>query len=132
MVVVCRLKGSYFLQQVADRKENLTRDYEAITRAVPSIAEFASYHDFAWSRMMVASRNFGINIDGRKTDALVPYAGACHRDSSASEACGCISRRAFIIGRAFIIDRACASFVASCRHVESPAAAADALGVRQP
>ena len=27
-----------------------------------------------WARMMVASRNFGVKIDGVQTDALVPYA----------------------------------------------------------
>lgn len=123
----CRLKGSYFLQQVADRKENLTRDYEAITRAVPSITEFASYHDFAWSRMMVASRNFGINIDGRKTDALVPFAGACPMDPRCRmlRYVACCTPVLLVAVTSF---RPCCS----CRHAQPPAAAADAVGVRQP
>jgi len=68
------LEGSYFLQQVADRKTHLTDDYNAICAAVPEVAALGSLQDFWWARMMVASRNFGISIDGLRTDALVPYA----------------------------------------------------------
>jgi len=68
------LKGSYFLQQVQDRKDHLAADYEAITAAVPEVAEIATAAEFSWARMMVASRNFGIVMHGVRTDALVPYA----------------------------------------------------------
>jgi tetratricopeptide (TPR) repeat protein len=68
------LKGSFFLQQIADRKVHLTDDYNMITKAVPEVREFCSLEEFWWARMMVASRNFGIVIDGVRTDALVPYA----------------------------------------------------------
>ncbi len=68
------LEGSYLLQQVEDRKENIKRDYEQILTVAPELADIASLHDFMWARMIVASRNFGVTIDGRKTDAMVPYA----------------------------------------------------------
>lgn len=45
-------------------------------RRSAAVPDFASYSldDFSWARMMVASRNFGIVVDGMRTDALVPYA----------------------------------------------------------
>jgi hypothetical protein len=67
------LEGSFLLTQVADRKANIAADYEAICRAAPEMASF-SLDEFSWGRMMVASRNFGIVVDGCRTDALVPYA----------------------------------------------------------
>jgi len=44
------------------------------SQAVPEVGRHVTYDDFAWARMMVASRNFGILVDGVRTDALVPYA----------------------------------------------------------
>ncbi|KAA0173913.1 hypothetical protein FNF27_04671 [Cafeteria roenbergensis] len=66
------LKGSYILTQVADRRRNLEKDYHEICRVSPDFARF-SLHRFTVMRMVVASRNFGIVVDGRKTDAMVPY-----------------------------------------------------------
>jgi histone-lysine N-methyltransferase SETD3 len=43
-------------------------------QVVPEFASMATPADFAWARMMVASRNFGIMVSGRRTDALVPLA----------------------------------------------------------
>lgn len=67
------LRGSHLLAQVADRKRNLESDYREICRVSPDFARF-SLHRFTVARMVVASRNFGIVVDGRKTDAMVPYA----------------------------------------------------------
>ena len=67
------LKGSFLLEQIEDRKRNMRADYEEIARVAPEFRRF-SLEDFMWARMVVASRNFGISIDGRRTDALVPYA----------------------------------------------------------
>jgi len=67
------LQGSYLLTQVAERRRNLERDYHEICRASPDFARF-SLHRFTVARIVVASRNFGVVIDGRKTDAMVPYA----------------------------------------------------------
>jgi histone-lysine N-methyltransferase SETD3 len=67
------LRGSYVAQQVTDRIANIRADYDAIVRVAPEFGDF-TFDEFAWARMMVASRNFGIVIDGVRTDALVPYA----------------------------------------------------------
>jgi histone-lysine N-methyltransferase SETD3 len=67
------LTGSYMLKQVHDRRKNIQADYEDICRAAPEFTRF-TLEEFTWARMMVASRNFGVEIDGIKTDALVPYA----------------------------------------------------------
>jgi protein-histidine N-methyltransferase len=67
------LKGSHLLAQIADRRRNLETDYHEICRASPDFARF-SVHQFTIARMVVASRNFGIVVDGKKVDALVPYA----------------------------------------------------------
>jgi len=55
------LEGSYLLKQVEDRLHNISEDYDEICRAAPEWAEF-SMEEFKWARMMVASRNFGVNV----------------------------------------------------------------------
>lgn len=67
------LRGSFVLQQVQDRKTNIATDYDEILRAAPAFGRF-SREQFLWVRMVVASRNFGVTIAGKKTDAMVPYA----------------------------------------------------------
>ncbi len=42
----------------------------------PEVRDDFDLEQFKWARMIVASRNFGVNINGVETDALVPYAGA--------------------------------------------------------
>ncbi len=53
------------------------KDYQDICRIAPEF-EVHSFDDFKWARMMVASRNFGVNIPVKggviRTDALVPFA----------------------------------------------------------
>ena len=68
------LEGSPVQRQVIDRRASIAADYEAICRAAPSFREIASPQEFMWARVVVASRNFGISMYGRKTDALVPLA----------------------------------------------------------
>ncbi|CAK4083963.1 unnamed protein product [Aphanomyces euteiches] len=68
------LEGSHILQQIADRKAAIARDYNTICHVDPSFGERFSLDRFAWARMIVCSRNFGITINGVKTAALVPYA----------------------------------------------------------
>jgi histone-lysine N-methyltransferase SETD3 len=68
------LEGSFLARQIADRKVNIGRDYAAICACSDDFAARVSPSEFKWARMLVASRNFGVSIDGVKTDALVPYA----------------------------------------------------------
>ena len=67
------LEGSYILTQINDRKRNIKRDYDLICEHAPEFGRFTPT-EFCWARMMVASRNFGIEVDKVKTDALVPLA----------------------------------------------------------
>ncbi len=68
------LKGSYLLTQISDRIEAITEDYYAICQVAPQLAQIASLEEFKWARMCVCSRNFGLQIDGHRTSALVPHA----------------------------------------------------------
>ncbi|KAG7338099.1 rubisco LSMT substrate-binding domain containing protein [Nitzschia inconspicua] len=67
------LKGSYLLQQIDDRNEAIAEDYYAICQIAP-LAKICTLDEFKWARMCVCSRNFGLQIDGHRTSALVPHA----------------------------------------------------------
>lgn len=68
------------LNQVEERRASIQDDYERILVVAPELADIASADQFAWARMIVCSRNFGITYVYRgatvKSSALVPYAGA--------------------------------------------------------
>ena len=68
------LDGSYLQHQIADRKQAIADDYHAICQVAPQMNELATLQEFEWARMCVCSRNFGLQIDGHRTSALVPHA----------------------------------------------------------
>jgi len=68
------LQGSYMLNQIADRNEAIADDYYAICQVAPGLADISTLEDFKWARMCVCSRNFGLQIGGHRTSALVPHA----------------------------------------------------------
>ena len=68
------LQGSYLLTQIADRIEAIEDDYRTICEVCPQLSSIASLEDFKWARMCVCSRNFGLQIDGNRTSAMVPHA----------------------------------------------------------
>jgi histone-lysine N-methyltransferase SETD3 len=68
------LEGSYLLVQIADRKEAIAEDYRAILGIAPELSQVCSLQEFEWARMCVCSRNFGLQVDGHRTSALVPHA----------------------------------------------------------
>jgi hypothetical protein len=68
------LAGSHIVEQLEDRRRNIMSDYALIMETVGDLAGAFSVEEFLWARMVVASRNFGITVDGVRTDALVPYA----------------------------------------------------------
>lgn len=67
------LAGSPFLDTIAEKQGDIETDYNAICAVAP---EFADYpiEEFSRMRMAVASRIFGMDIDGVKTDGFVPLA----------------------------------------------------------
>jgi histone-lysine N-methyltransferase SETD3 len=67
------LRGSYLLQQIEDRNAAISEDYNAICQIAP-LPKLCSLQEFKWARMCVCSRNFGLQIDGHRTSALVPHA----------------------------------------------------------
>lgn len=68
------LQGSYMLTQIADRNEAIADDYYAICQVAPGLQKIATLEEFKWARMCVCSRNFGLQIGGHRTSALVPHA----------------------------------------------------------
>ena len=67
------LKGSPFLNQVLEKIEDIKTDYDLICEKVPEYSQF-TLTEFSEIRMMVSSRIFGMNINGKKTDGFVPMA----------------------------------------------------------
>ena len=67
------LKGSPFLNIISNKKKDLKKDYEKICDNIPSFKKY-SFQKFCEARMIVSSRVFGIEINDKKTDVLVPFA----------------------------------------------------------
>lgn len=70
---LAHLEGSFCLQKIAERIDGLRQEYDNIRRAVPELNQF-TLEEFVWARLVVITRIFGLNINGHKTDGLVPYA----------------------------------------------------------
>jgi hypothetical protein len=69
------LQGSHVATVVAERRAAYAADYDAVCAAAPEFARLAGgLGRWVWARLMVASRNFSVVLDGRRTDALVPLA----------------------------------------------------------
>ena len=71
---LAQLEGSYLLHQIADRNHAIAEDYHSICAIAPQLKHICSLQEFKWARMCVCSRNFGLQIDGHRTSALVPHA----------------------------------------------------------
>jgi protein-histidine N-methyltransferase len=67
------LQGSFTARRIEEMRAALTREYHDLCQRVPELAEHGSAA-FLWARAVVTSRVFGLTIDGRATDALVPLA----------------------------------------------------------
>ena len=67
------LKGSPFLSQILEKKEDMKSDYNKICEYLPDFKQF-SYLKFVEARVLISSRIFGIAINENKTDVLAPFA----------------------------------------------------------
>ena len=67
------LKGSPFLEQIMEKKEDMKNDYNKICEYLPNFTQF-SFSKFCRARILISSRIFGISINKKKTDVLVPFA----------------------------------------------------------
>jgi histone-lysine N-methyltransferase SETD3 len=68
------LEATYFLSVLKRKKAEIEEDFKGILSLSPELKPLLSYEKFVWARMIVSSRIFGMVINGRKTDALVPIA----------------------------------------------------------
>lgn len=60
--------------KVEERNQAIEGDYGVICDLYPPFRDVATLEEFKWARMCVCSRNFGLDIGGLRTSALVPYA----------------------------------------------------------
>jgi protein-histidine N-methyltransferase len=67
------LEGSHLLLQIHERSQAIADDYRAICQIAP-LQQLCTLEEFKWARMCVCSRNFGLQMDGHRTSALVPHA----------------------------------------------------------
>ena len=67
------LKGSPFLYQILEKKEDMKADYAKLCKYLPDFKQF-SYLKFCQARLLISSRIFGISINDNKTDVLAPFA----------------------------------------------------------
>jgi histone-lysine N-methyltransferase SETD3 len=67
------LKGSFCLEKMAQRMEELKREYSNICSHVPEFKTHG-FNQFVWARQVVITRIFAIEVGDHKTDGLVPYA----------------------------------------------------------
>ena len=67
------LKGSPFLFQILEKKEDMKSDYAKLCKYLPDFKQF-SYLKFCQARLLISSRIFGISINDNKTDVLAPFA----------------------------------------------------------
>eukprot|EP00954_Amorphochlora_amoebiformis_P029444 1393171-Amorphochlora_amoeboformis.AAC.1 len=67
------LEGSYALTMAKNRMESLKVEYDGIVKSCPAFRKYM-FLEFVWGRLAVITRIFGLNIHGKKTSALVPYA----------------------------------------------------------
>jgi hypothetical protein len=62
------LHGSFVYLQVLNRKNAIKHDYKETCRIYPSFANIATLNDYNWARMIVTSRNFGLDITTNTDD----------------------------------------------------------------
>ena len=67
------LKGSPFLEQIKEKKEDMKNDYNKLCEHLNNFNQF-SFVKFCKARVLISSRIFGIAINKKKTDVLVPFA----------------------------------------------------------
>ena len=67
------LKGSPFLYQILEKKEDMKSDYNKLCEYLPDFKQF-SFIKFCQARLLISSRIFGISINNNKTDVLAPFA----------------------------------------------------------
>lgn len=68
------LECSPIKETIIKRKQNIIHDYELLKKELQGFDRF-SFNEFKHFRNLIGSRVFGLEIEGRKTGAMVPFAG---------------------------------------------------------
>tara|TARA_B100001063_G_scaffold246986_1_gene289096 strand:- start:5732 stop:6952 length:1221 start_codon:yes stop_codon:yes gene_type:complete len=67
------LEASHLIKDILQRQEILKKNYDNLCK-LPGFKREFSFEDYCYVRIIVASRNFGIIIDGHHCSAMVPLA----------------------------------------------------------
>lgn len=67
------LKGSYFLESLNQKITEMLIDYNTVLEIAPEF-DVHTVEQFKKARMLVNSRLFGVTLEGKDTDAMVPFA----------------------------------------------------------
>ena len=65
------LEGSPFLKRLARIRSHDREDYDEMVEAIPEFGEF-TFDQYLQGIMWGSSRNFGVTINGTKTNVMVP------------------------------------------------------------
>ena len=76
------LQGSNILNKITERVNSFINDYNIIAMNCPGFEEQHPLKHFFYIRTLIGSRNFGINIDGEKRVAMVPFADMLNHHKS--------------------------------------------------
>jgi histone-lysine N-methyltransferase SETD3 len=79
-----QLQGSDILNKISDRIKSFKNDYGVIVENCPGFKEQFPFKQFVYIRTLIGSRNFGININGKKRVAMIPFADMLNHDASPS------------------------------------------------
>jgi protein-histidine N-methyltransferase len=91
------LENTHMVHMVETKIEDMKKDYDVICKEVPCFTEFP-FEEYQQMRLLVASRIFGIDVDGVKTDGFVPYADMLnHKRPRETSWTYCNDRKGFII-----------------------------------
>lgn len=73
------LENSPFLKMINQKKNSIEEDYNKIVSYIPEFRRF-NFEQFLFEMALVISRNFSINVDGIKVNAMVPVADMLNHD----------------------------------------------------
>jgi len=78
------LQGSNILNKIQERINSFKNDYNVIINNCPGFKEQFSFKQFVYVRTLIGSRNFGIQVNGEKRVAMIPYADMLNHSASPS------------------------------------------------
>ena len=65
------MKGSPFLVRLDNKMDQLKEDYKVLVEGIPEIGKW-SFDQFVDATLLAGSRNFGVKVNKKKTNLIVP------------------------------------------------------------